>query len=101
VELFQKINDKNLEVVNLVEKTDPDSPQNWSPIALLGALLKILSSIITTCSVGLEGQSGFMSSRGCIDATATLKIAVQSLIDRNQEAYVMFVNLEKAFDSVT
>lgn len=29
-------------------------------------------------SVGLAEQSGFMPSHGCVDATATLKIALQA-----------------------
>jgi hypothetical protein len=41
-----------------------------------------------------------MSSRGCVDAATTLKIALQSLKDRNQEAYDLFVDVVKAFDSV-
>jgi hypothetical protein len=41
-----------------------------------------------------------MPSHGCVDAAVTLKIALQSLRDSNQEAYVLFVELVKAFDSV-
>jgi hypothetical protein len=37
-----------------------------------------------------------MSSHGCVDATATLKIALQNLKDSNQEACVLFVDFEKA-----
>jgi Holliday junction resolvasome RuvABC ATP-dependent DNA helicase subunit len=41
-----------------------------------------------------------MPSHGCVDATATLKTALQSLKDCHQDAYVLFVDLVKAFDSV-
>ena len=65
-----------------------------------------MSSIIATRlgdhlkKVGLPEQSGFMPSHGCVDATATLKATLQSMKDRNHDAYVLFVDLMKAFDSV-
>jgi hypothetical protein len=37
---------------------------------------------------------------GCVDADTTLKIALQNLKDRNQEAYVLFVDLVEYFDSL-
>jgi len=91
----------------LLKKTgDPTQPKNYRPIALLDVLAKVISSIIAKRldghlhRVGLQEQAGFTSQRGCVDATATLKIALQNLHVANQDAYVLFVDLVKAFDSV-
>jgi hypothetical protein len=68
-------------------------------------LSKFLSSIISARLglhlniLGRADQSGCMPSYGCVDAAATLKIALQSLKDSKQDAYVPFVDLVKDFDS--
>jgi hypothetical protein len=49
---------------------------------------------------GLKEQAGFMKARGCADATSTLKITLQNLQAANQDTYVLFVDIVKAFDSV-
>ena len=41
-----------------------------------------------------------MKNRGCADATSTLKITLQNLQAANQDTYVLFVDIVKAFDSV-
>jgi hypothetical protein len=41
-----------------------------------------------------------MRGRGTTDANATLKIALQELKNANYDAYVLFVDLVKAFDTV-
>ncbi len=70
-------------------------------------MVKITSSIINARldkylseTVGLKKQFGFSSGRGCVDATAALKIALQNLNAADQAASVVFVDLVKAFDSV-
>ena len=50
--------------------------------------------------IGLHEQVGFMSGCGCVDATAALKIMLQNLTCAGHEAYVLFVDIIKAFDSV-
>ena len=49
---------------------------------------------------GLQEQAGFMKDRGCSDATATLKMTLQNLRAANQDTFVLFVDIVKAFDSV-
>jgi hypothetical protein len=86
--------------LKLIEK------KNWRLIALRDVLSKLLSSIVTQRlgghlkHVGLKEQSRFMHSHGCVDATASLKTTLQSMTDSNQDAYVIFVDLVKVFDSV-
>ena len=41
-----------------------------------------------------------MKARGCADTTSTLKITVQNLQAADQDTYVLFVDIVKAFDSV-
>ena len=41
-----------------------------------------------------------MKVRGCADATSMLKITLQNLHTADQDAYVLSVDIIKAFDSV-
>ena len=50
--------------------------------------------------IGLHEQAGFTSGCSCVDATAALKITLQNLTCAGHEAYVLFVDIIKAFDSV-
>jgi len=130
VELFKKLDDKSLTVVLdslneycsnptfdspdwhtvalklLPKKGDLTLPTNWRPISLIDVLSKLLSSMMANrfnvhiTKVGLQEQAGFMSNRGCVDATAALKITLQNITATGQEAYVLFVDIVKAFDSV-
>jgi hypothetical protein len=38
--------------------------------------------------------------KGCADATFTIKTALQTLREHDQEAYVIFVDLVKVYDTV-
>ncbi|MCP4744834.1 MAG: reverse transcriptase family protein, partial [Desulfobacteraceae bacterium] len=90
----------------LPKKGDLSLPKNYRPISLLDVLSKILSSILVDRlnkhleKHGLKEQAGFMKARGCADATSTLKITLQNLQAANQDTYVLFVDIVKAFDSV-
>ena len=41
-----------------------------------------------------------LAQRGCADATFTMKLALQTVHEHNQEAYLVFVDLVKAYDTV-
>ena len=89
------------------KKGDLSEPKNWRPIQLLDSFRKLIAAIIAhrldeylVKEIGLQTQHGFSSSRGCPDATSSLKIALEQLRYANQEAFVLFVDLVKAFDSV-
>jgi hypothetical protein len=45
---------------------------------------------------GIEEQP----DKGCADATFTLKTALQTLREHDQESWVLFVDLVKAYDTV-
>ena len=67
---------------------------------------KIVSSIISTRLgeylgyVGIELQAGFMTGRGCADATFNLKTALLKRLEHRADSFVVFIDLVKAFDSV-
>jgi hypothetical protein len=49
---------------------------------------------------GVEEQAGSTPGKGCADATFTLKTALQTLHEHNQESWVLFVDLVKVYDTV-
>jgi hypothetical protein len=49
-------------------------------------------------SFGIDEQCGMKGC--CADATFTIKTALQTLREHDQEAYVLFVDLVKAYDTV-
>jgi hypothetical protein len=94
-------------VLTLVpKKGDPDLAKNYRPIALIETLNKLLASMIAMRldghqnEVGLKNQAGFRSGYGCPNAVGALKVALQNLSESGQDAYVLFVDIIKAFDTV-
>jgi len=67
---------------------------------------KCISSIIALRlkkhpnTFGIDGQCECLFGKGCTDATFAVKSAIQTLHEHNQQVYVLFVDLIKAFDSV-
>ena len=47
-----------------------------------------------------DEQAGFRKDRSCIDQIATLRIIVEQTIEWSSPLYLLFVDFEKAFDSV-
>ena len=48
----------------------------------------------------MDEQCGSLFGKGCVDATFTLKKALQQLQEQGQDTHVLFVDLVKAYDSV-
>ena len=90
----------------LPKKGDLSDTNNWKGIALGDICAKTLSSIITSRltkhlkEIGIEEQNGSQYNKGCEDATFTLKFALQILHQHNNNAFVLFVDLVKAYNSV-
>jgi hypothetical protein len=67
---------------------------------------KCISSIIASritkylSKFGLGKQCGSLFSKGCTDATYTLKTALQTLREHNHDTHVLFVDLVKAYVTV-
>ena len=90
----------NVTLKILPKKGDISLPKkNYCPISLLDALSKVLSSILVSWmnkhleKYSLKEQAGFIKARGCADATSTLNAA-------DQDTFVLFVDIVKAFESV-
>ena len=47
-----------------------------------------------------DKQAGFRKDRSCIDQIPTLQIIVEQTIEWSSSLYVLFVDFEKAFDSL-
>ena len=58
------------------------------------------NQIILVLSFGTDEQCRSMLNKGCAIATFAVKSALQLLHKHNQEAYVLFVDLVKAYNSV-
>ena len=90
----------------LRKKGDPTVIKNWRPISLLDVCSKLISSMMAARlnkhlqKVGLVNQFGFTPFEGTEGAISSLKILLQNLTAAEREAYVLFVDLVKAFDSV-
>jgi hypothetical protein len=48
-----------------------------------------------------DQQAGFRRNRFCADQIASLRTIVKQSLERNSYLYIIFIDYEKAFDSVT
>lgn len=86
-----------------------DSVSNYRPISILSALSKLLERYINRCFINFltkhkilnHNQYGFRSQVSTEDAVADFVSAVTSKIDQNFKAYGIFLDLSKAFDTVS
>ena len=75
---------------------------------LLDAACKIISAILAsrlttllTQDGSVEEQNGFLPARGCTDAVFALKVMLQKRKEHGLDTHIVFIDLVKAFDSVT
>jgi len=91
----------------LPKKGDLHMAQNWRAICLLDIASKILSNILVSRmqkvqeAEGLETQSGFRGMRGCIDGLFSVCVALQKRKEHNLSTWALFIDLVKAFDTVS
>jgi hypothetical protein len=84
---------------------DYSNPNNWRGICLAEIPAKIQSSIISSRLlehlklVGIETQYGCVPGKGCTDALFAIKNALQMRKQHGQNAWAVFVDLVKAFDT--
>jgi hypothetical protein len=90
----------------LPKKGDLSNPNKHRGIALQEVMSKIVSCMINHRlsryleSFAREEQNGFRPGRGTADGNATLKMTLQTLREHGKDAYVLFLDLVKAFDTV-
>ena len=91
----------------LHKKGPRKNPSNWRGICLKEPLAKLLSSIINQrllklfSSVGTDHQYGCQPNKGCTDGLYVLRSLLQTRRHHNQESWVLFIDIVKAFDSVS
>ena len=88
------------------KKVDLKLPKNYRGICLLDVASKVVSLIIAErCQSvlkqhGIDEQNGFLHKKGCLDASFSLKLALQTRKEFGLDSWVVFVDLVKAFDTV-
>ena len=93
-------------IAKIPKKGDIANCNNWRGITLLSVPSKILARIIlNSIQVKIEArirreQVGFRVNRSCTDQICTLRIIIEQCIEWNNRLYAIFVDFEKAFDSV-
>ena len=93
-------------LVKLPKKGDLSDCTNSRGIMLLSIASKALSRIILTrMQVSADGkfrdeQAGFRSGRSCCDQITALRIITEQSFEWNTGLYMVFVDFEKAFDSI-
>ena len=93
-------------LIVLPKKGDLSLPGNYRGIMLLEVAYKIIAIIIHNRlqpiveSIDHESQCGFRQGRGCADAVFTVKLAIKKRREHNQETWILFLDLVKAFDRV-
>ena len=91
----------------LEKKGDLGLCKNWRGICLLDIASKILDSVLVQRlqavmeEEGMESQTGFRYFRGTIDGAFTVINALRKRQEHNLESFVAFIDLIKAFDSIS
>lgn len=89
----------------LHKKGAQSNPSNWRGLALKETSAKLLSSIINQRLLkimaihGVENQYGAQKGKGCRDGIFTLRAALETRRLHNQETWVIFADLIKAYDT--
>jgi len=100
---------KDANIIHLYKhKGDRAACDNHRGISLLSAAGKVMARIVLNRitqhlldDVVSESQCGFRSNRGTIDMVFTLRQIQEKCREQNQNLYIMFVDLTKAFDTVS
>ena len=93
-------------IVKLPKKGDLGDCNNWRGITLLPLTSKVYSRIILqriTASVDnilRQEQAGFRRGKSCIDHIFVLRQILEQTQEWNSPLYAVFVDFEKAFDSL-
>ena len=90
----------------LPKKGDLSKASNYRGIMFLEAAYKIVAIVVherlqpIVENLDHEPQCGFRPGRGCLDAVFTVKLAMKKRREHNQETWILFLDLVKAFDRV-
>jgi exonuclease III len=94
-------------LILIPKKGDLSNPKNWRPICLLNVASKILSKVLVRRlqrlyeQVGMDEQCGFRPERGTVDGIFNTMMALQKRKSTGLGTYAVFIDLVKAFDSIS
>ena len=96
-------------IVPLHKKGDLDDPNNYRGITLISCFAKLFTSVLNErlktwaqdTDNNIDAQFGFKSIHSTIDAVFILKYFIDRQLMSKQKLYCAFVDLKKAFDSVS
>ncbi|VDO74779.1 unnamed protein product [Schistosoma margrebowiei] len=89
-----------------IPKKDLSKCENYRGITLLSVPGKVFNRVLlnrmkdTVDAQLRDQQGGFRKDRSCTDQIETLRIIVEQSIEWNSTLYIIFIDYEKAFDSV-
>lgn len=93
-------------IIKVPKKGDRSICDNWRGITVLPAVMKIIMKILLDrmmihCNKKLRPeQAGFRPAMSCTDQINTLRIIIEQSLEMRSPLYMLFVDYEKAFDSV-
>jgi hypothetical protein len=88
-----------------LQKSDQKEPTNYCGIVLQDAFKCLLSAIVSghlnqlIKKCGIEEQFAYQENLGTQDASYCLRSALQLCKEHQQDTYILFVDLIKAFDT--
>ncbi|XP_065197221.1 uncharacterized protein LOC135828726 [Sycon ciliatum] len=97
---------KDAVLVPIPKKGDLSKCDNWRGIALLDVVGKLLARVIQDRLQPLaeahlpESQCGFRRGRSCTDAIFCVRQVVEKAFEHRCKAFLVFIDLRKAYDSV-
>lgn len=93
-------------IVPIPKKGDITKCDNWRGIALLDVVGKVVARVVQGRLQDLaeevlpESQCGFRNGRGCSDMIFTVRQVVEKSWEHKAKAFLVFIDLRKAYDSV-
>ena len=93
-------------LIKIPKKGDTANCDNWRGITLLSIPSKVFTRILLNRIKEhvnhrlRKEQAGFCPNRSCIDHINTLRIIIEQCVEWSSRLYAVFINFEKAFDSV-
>ena len=93
-------------IVKLPNRGDLTTCDNWRGVTLLSRTRKVFSRILldrfstTVEDISRNEQAGFRKGRSCIDHIFVLRQILEQAAEWNSNLYVLFIDFEKAFDSL-
>jgi hypothetical protein len=95
-------------IVPVYKKADPTEAKNYRPITLGSAIDKLYNLVINARIMTFlednnklhDGQQGFRPGRSSVDNIYMLKTCLDARCQQKLDTYLLFVDIEKAYDTV-